>query len=551
MRRILFLCVVLCTMFSTTIDAKKKSFGNGLFWEVTADGTLIISGKGDIPNYTENKQYEVKGFYTPWDSIAKEGKIKEIIICEGVTSIGGGSFNFTFKNKNGQLSECMITHVSLPSTLKKIGISAFYRQRKLSSIELNTGLEEISWDAFRGTGLKNVTIPCSVKKLGMGCFSESSLVTVSFCDRSEPIEIEGRAFEECRYLQKINLPEGLSIIRSFTFTETALNVIEIPSTVTSIEKSAFLFCKNLVLIEFKGDNFKKIEEGAFVVDFRPTRLYSGRIINLPDIIDENNCTEFGLSKRAVKNALKTQYTKNNRVSLSEFAVTSSAERGNSATLYQASSTSIKQEKQKEVPSGLRYKGLYTISSQGRSQTTGGYTGYAGSDFTTEIQIYDDYILVGTEKCKFDKMQGKERVYISSGWSFGGNSTYSRYYVDTNYNIRKVDTFNGQFGSDWFEYEVAKGETTMPKYQPKFSGSSASGGGSSTIGSAGSTYNQNQTGKKGRTACRSCMYTNGKCSVCKGTGRQTSSAAGHSTKIQCRNCGGSGRCPTCGGDGWIN
>ena len=202
-------------------------------------------------------------------------------------------------------------------------------------------------------------------------------------------------------------------------------------------------------------------------------------------------------------------------------------------------------------SELRYKGLYTISSQGRSQTTGGYTGYYGSDYITEIQIYDDYILVGTEKCEFDKVQGSERVYSNSGFSFGGNSTYSRYYVDPNYNIRKVDTFNDQFGSDWFEYEVAKGETTMPKYQPRFSNSSPSYGGSSSSYQSGSSQNTRQNSTKHRTACRSCMYTNGKCSVCKGTGRQTSSGGGYSTKTQCRNCGGSGRCPTCGGDGWRN
>lgn len=202
-------------------------------------------------------------------------------------------------------------------------------------------------------------------------------------------------------------------------------------------------------------------------------------------------------------------------------------------------------------SDLRYKGLYTISSQGRSQTYGGYTGIAGSDLETEIEIYDDYIMVGTTKCTFDKVSGGERAYSSKGWGVNGWHTYSTYYVDSNYNIRRVDTSSGQFGTDWFEYEVAKGRCTMPKYQPQFSGSSASGGGGSTYGSGNSTYNQNQTGKKVRTACRSCMYTNGKCSVCKGTGRQRTSAAGYSTTTECRNCGGSGRCPTCGGDGWIN
>lgn len=202
-------------------------------------------------------------------------------------------------------------------------------------------------------------------------------------------------------------------------------------------------------------------------------------------------------------------------------------------------------------SELLYKGLYTISSQGRSLTTGGYTGIAGPDMETEIEIYDDHIMVGTTECTFSKVSGGERAFSSRGWGINGWHTYSTYYVDSNYNIRRVDTSSSQFGTDWFEYEVAKGRCTMPKYQPKFSDNtpSYSGGGSSYQSGNRQTNKQNST--KQRKACRACMYTNGECVVCKGTGRQTSSVAGYSTKTQCRNCGGDGRCPTCGGDGWIN
>lgn len=237
---------------------------------------------------------------------------------------------------------------------------------------------------------------------------------------------------------------------------------------------------------------------------------------------------------------KSSEYKNLRIYLDE---SSKAYRKNGNNRYYLSSGSNSSE--------LLYKGLYTISSQGRSQTTGGYTGIAGSDMETEIEIYDDHIMVGTTECTFSKVSGGERAYSSRGWGINGWHTYSTYYVDSNYNIRRVDTSSSQFGTDWFEYEVAKGRCTMPKYQPKFSDNtpSYSGGGSSYQSGNRQTNKQNST--KQRKACRACMYTNGKCSVCKGTGRQTSSAAGYSTKTQCRNCGGDGRCPTCGGDGWIN
>lgn len=57
-------------------------------------------------------------------------------------------------------------------------------------------------------------------------------------------------------------------------------------------------------------------------------------------------------------------------------------------------------------------------------------------------------------------------------------------------------------------------------------------------------------KETRKACSSCKYTNGKCSVCKGTKKIHRSYYGVETLVNCDNCYGTGRCPTCGGDGWI-
>lgn len=95
-----------------------------------------------------------------------------------------------------------------------------------------------------------------------------------------------------------------------------------------------------------------------------------------------------------------------------------------------------------------------------------------------------------------------------------------------------------------------GYTPSYPVQPYPQGGYAGSSGNSSSGGT-NNYNSNSTSSKSRIACNSCKYTNGKCSVCKGSGRQHSSAYGVSGTIRCTNCGGSGRCPTCGGDGWIN
>lgn len=73
----------------------------------------------------------------------------------------------------------------------------------------------------------------------------------------------------------------------------------------------------------------------------------------------------------------------------------------------------------------------------------------------------------------------------------------------------------------------------------------------TDSSGSSSYNGGKNRKKSRIACSSCKYTNGDCSVCKGSGRQHNSTYGVNSTKQCTNCKGTGKCPTCGGDGWID
>ena len=198
-------------------------------------------------------------------------------------------------------------------------------------------------------------------------------------------------------------------------------------------------------------------------------------------------------------------------------------------------------------SNLLYKGIYTISSQGRSLNTGGYTGYAGSDFECEIEIYDNYIKIGNEIIKFKKISKGERVYIGKAWGIEPNLTYDTFFVDENYNIRKESTLTNQFGIDTFEYEVIKGNGSIQKHEPKYSNNKTTG--NSTNNSPNKKNKDIQN--KSKIACSSCKYTNGKCPVCKGAKRVSNKTYGVNSTKTCNNCNGTGRCPSCGGDGWIN
>lgn len=196
-------------------------------------------------------------------------------------------------------------------------------------------------------------------------------------------------------------------------------------------------------------------------------------------------------------------------------------------------------------SELLYSGIYTISGQGRSGSTGQFTNDIG-DQTCEVKIYEKYIFICDVRYDFKKKSGSTRVYEGSGVgvSFNGMSSYDTYSVDDNFNIRKTTIFSSPYGMETFSYSVSKGETTMPKY----SNSSSSGSYSGSSSSRRNSGSRNIGSSSNRKACTACKFTNGKCPVCKGTKKMHGF---YGAIIDCSNCGKTGRCPICGGSGFVN
>ena len=138
---------------------------------------------------------------------------KEIIINEGVSSIGLGAFG-----------ECaLLTSVTIPSSVTTIGVSA-----------------------FRGcSGLTSVTIPEGVTSIGGGAFGECNGLT-SVTIPEGVTSIDDYTFEGCSSLTSVIIPEGVTTIGDSVFDRcSSLTSVTIPSSVTSIGASAFNRCSNL------------------------------------------------------------------------------------------------------------------------------------------------------------------------------------------------------------------------------------------------------------------------------------------------------------------
>lgn len=145
-----------------------------------------------------------------------------------------------------------IESVTLPDSLKKIGNAVFLGCENLTEVELNYGLETIGYDAFKGTGLTEVSIPATVSEIGSSAFTcemEVDSSNTDYCtidgvlysyDESELV-IYPSDFDE----DSFDVPENVTKICNYAFEDSSLTEITLPSNLQEIEHDAFYRCSNL------------------------------------------------------------------------------------------------------------------------------------------------------------------------------------------------------------------------------------------------------------------------------------------------------------------
>ena len=154
-------------------------------WEIANKNVLVISGSGDMDNYTNEK-----GCEAPWLSYAEE--ITSVVVEKGVTSVGDFAFYGMYNVESIQLAD----------TVTKIGTYAF-KDTVISDIYLSENITEIGSYAFTDCRcLQSITLPKSITRipeyLFWGCYGMSKITfngTVSYVHVS--------AFENCSALVKV------------------------------------------------------------------------------------------------------------------------------------------------------------------------------------------------------------------------------------------------------------------------------------------------------------------------------------------------------------
>ena len=162
MKRVVLSIVVLLVLLCGIAVAEEVSIvasgdcgasGSNVKWTLDSEGTLTISGKGEMKDYFWSS-------YVPWYS--NRESIKTAVIENGVTSIGDYAFD-------GCSS---LSSITLPASLTSIGNVAFCDCSSLTSITIPDGVTSIGQIAFSGcSSLSSISIPKSVTQIEYGAFS--------------------------------------------------------------------------------------------------------------------------------------------------------------------------------------------------------------------------------------------------------------------------------------------------------------------------------------------------------------------------------------------
>ena len=159
--------------------------GASLYWVLLGDGTLEMTGDGDMYDYGTDSNGNPT---VPWASLRAQ-----------------------------------IKALSIPASVTRVGNYAFYGCAALTK----------------------ATLPASVDSIGQRAFMNCAALTEVTTGASK---IESRAFYGCAALSKVTLADGLKTLGDEAFSNcAALSALSLPQSVASVGKSVFSGCEKLKL----------------------------------------------------------------------------------------------------------------------------------------------------------------------------------------------------------------------------------------------------------------------------------------------------------------
>ena len=269
------------------VELREKDSIDSVVYTIRDDSSAMITS------------YSAKFWYDPDPNFTVELNIPSEINGHTVTAIGDGAL---------RESATKISGITLPPTIKEIGNRAI-DCRYLKYLNLNDGLEVIKDyaincgdlletlvipesvkyigdEAISGEALKNITMPSNVEYMGKRIFFGSAYdkdannrvdgiqyhgqyliagIRIGYAelDSSDPsAPTQNKQIHEWEAVGDIEIREGTTLMGVDAFGMSDITSVQLPSTLKSISKLGFYWCKNLNNVVIPG-TVKEIGDNAF------------------------------------------------------------------------------------------------------------------------------------------------------------------------------------------------------------------------------------------------------------------------------------------------
>lgn len=275
---------------------------------LSADGTLTISGTGEITNtnWSSFKEQVKKvviedGIINiPDYAFSTHTNLSEVVMADSIQTIGTYAFRgCSLLNKvnipkrmselqNKMFEDCLsLTSIVIPDNIKKIGNEVFAGCTNLSSIQMSNCIEEVGEGILDNTAFYDnsenwidnvlycnnilvvaksdiggeVSVREGTRVIGKNAFYETKVTKIDL--PKSMVRIGDYSFYNCDFLKEVVVSEGLKYIGySAFYSNDLLSKIVLPDTVTEIGEKAFYSCVRLVDF-YSPSSLTKIGTEAF------------------------------------------------------------------------------------------------------------------------------------------------------------------------------------------------------------------------------------------------------------------------------------------------
>ena len=253
----------------TIIDEDKKSVALTQYMGSGRDVIIPSSVTYNDISYVVNQIGYIEPSGAAYLPFRYNTTITNVVIPETIEIISSSAF-----------TNCTsLTYVKIPNSVIKIDFYAFEDCSSLSSLVLGDSLEIIEGRAFNGCSLTSLEIPSSITSIGYLAFAENKISTLTISGNGPSIEwgvfsgnpiatlnvdtkeIGESWFSNTETLTTLNLGNNVQSIGNSAFSGCSIASLEIPSSVTSIENSAF--ANNKLTVITLPKSLQSVGSGAF------------------------------------------------------------------------------------------------------------------------------------------------------------------------------------------------------------------------------------------------------------------------------------------------